>query len=56
MKNLLLRLWRDEEGQDFIEYALLVVLISLVAIASMKTAGKAVSNILSNAAANLTTT
>jgi len=56
MKNLMLRLWREEEGQDLIEYALLVVLISLVAIASMTTAGKAVSNVFSNAAANLSTT
>ena len=37
------------------EYALLMVLIALVAIASMKTLGTTVSNVFSNAAANLTT-
>ncbi len=54
-KNLLLRLWREEEGQDLVEYALLLVLISLIAVASITTVGKAVSNAFSNAAANLTT-
>jgi len=55
MNNLLLKLWREEEGQDLTEYALLVVLISLVAIATMTTLGKAISNVFSNAAVNLTT-
>jgi len=55
MKNLLNRLWNEEEGQDLTEYALLMVLIALVAIASMKTLGTTVSNVFSNAAANLTT-
>jgi Flp pilus assembly pilin Flp len=56
MKKLLLRLWREEEGQDLVEYALLLVLISLIAIASITTVGKAVSNAFSNTAANLTAT
>ena len=55
MKNLLNRLWKEEEGQDLTEYALLMVLIALVAIASMKTLGTTVSNVFSNAATNLTT-
>jgi pilus assembly protein Flp/PilA len=55
MKNLLNRLWKEEEGQDLTEYALLMVLIALVAIASMKTLGTTVSNVFSNAAANLST-
>jgi pilus assembly protein Flp/PilA len=55
MKNLLMRLWREEEGQDVVEYALLLVLISLIAILSMQAVGVAVSNVFSNAAANLTT-
>jgi pilus assembly protein Flp/PilA len=55
MKNLLNRLWKEEEGQDLTEYALLMVLIALVAIASMKTLGTTISNVFSNAAGNLTT-
>jgi pilus assembly protein Flp/PilA len=54
MKNVLRRLWQEEEGQDLVEYALLLVLISLVAVATMKTLGQAVSDAFSNAAANLT--
>ncbi len=55
MKNTLRRLWREEEAQDLTEYALLLVLISLVAVASMQTVGTAVSNVFVNAANNLTT-
>jgi Flp pilus assembly pilin Flp len=49
------RLWKDEQGQDLTEYALLLVLIALIAVASLKVAGQAVSDAFSNAAANLTT-
>jgi pilus assembly protein Flp/PilA len=49
------RLWKEEEGQDLTEYALLMVLIALVAIASMQTLGTTISNVFSNAAGNLTT-
>jgi pilus assembly protein Flp/PilA len=54
MDATLRRLWKEEEGQDLTEYALLMVLISLVAIASMETVGRTISNVFSNAAANLT--
>jgi Flp pilus assembly pilin Flp len=52
----LVTLWKGEEGQDLTEYALLLVLISLVGVASLRVAGQAVSDAFSNAAANLTTT
>jgi pilus assembly protein Flp/PilA len=55
MQNLLKRLWREEQGQDLTEYALLLVLIALVAATTMATLGKAVSDVFSNATANLTT-
>ncbi len=55
MKKLLSRLWREQQGQDLVEYALLLVLIALIAVASITTVGQAVSNAFSNAAANLTT-
>jgi Flp pilus assembly pilin Flp len=48
------RLWIDEGGQDLVEYALLVVLISLAAVASMNSLAKAISDAFSNASANLT--
>ncbi len=54
-EKLLLRLWREEQGQDVVEYALLLVLISLIAVVAIKTIGSAVSNSYSNAATNVTT-
>jgi pilus assembly protein Flp/PilA len=39
------RFVRDEEGQDLIEYALLVALISLVCVVALTDAGTQVNNI-----------
>ena len=55
MKHLLRRLWREEEGQDLVEYALLLVLMSLAAIGSLGTLANAVNATFGNAASNLTT-
>lgn len=49
MKNLLMRLWKEEEGQDLIEYALLIVLIGLAAAAAFPTIGKTINTIFTNA-------
>lgn len=54
MKNLLMRLWHEEEGQDLTEYALLVVLLALAAILGMKNLASAINNVFSSAASNLT--
>jgi pilus assembly protein Flp/PilA len=56
MTSILKRLWREEQGQDLTEYALLIVLVALVAIASMTTLGASISDVFVNATANLTTT
>jgi pilus assembly protein Flp/PilA len=55
MKNFLVRLWKDEEGQDLVEYALLVVLIALGAIIGMNTLATAINTTFGSAATNLTT-
>jgi pilus assembly protein Flp/PilA len=55
MTELLKRLWQEEEGQDLTEYALLLVLIALFAVAAMGNLGSAISNAFSNAATNLST-
>jgi pilus assembly protein Flp/PilA len=44
---------RNEEGQDLLEYALLVALIALVAIGAVGLAGGAVNTIFSNIAGKL---
>jgi pilus assembly protein Flp/PilA len=56
MKNLLVRLWKDQEGQDLTEYALLLVLLTLAAIASLGTLASAINSVFAEAAGNLTAT
>jgi len=53
MMELLKRLWQEEEGQDLTEYALLLVLIALAAIAVMGTLGSTINNVFSKAAYDL---
>lgn len=45
MLSKLTRLYRDEEGQDMIEYALLAAFISIVAIVAIKAIGPLVLGI-----------
>jgi pilus assembly protein Flp/PilA len=44
---------RNEEGQDLLEYALLVALIALVAIGAVGMAGGSVATIFNNIAGQL---
>lgn len=53
MKKLLVRLWKEEEGQDLTEYALLLVLVALGAIGTLGTLANAINNVFSKAAVNL---
>jgi pilus assembly protein Flp/PilA len=46
---------RDEEGQDLLEYALLVALIALVAVGAVTAAGISVNQIFTNIGNALTT-
>jgi pilus assembly protein Flp/PilA len=51
--NRLRALVRDDEGQDLIEYALLVGLISLVAVLAITSAGTSVNSIFSKISTEL---
>ena len=53
--SFLLEFLREEEGQDLIEYALLVALIALVCVAALTTAGSQVNTIFENIKTRLTT-
>lgn len=55
MRDLVARLWKEEEAQDLTEYALLLVLLSLAAIGSLSTIATAINGVFANAAANLNT-
>jgi pilus assembly protein Flp/PilA len=53
MKNLFVRLWKEEEGQDLTEYGLLLVLIALAAVAAMGKLASAISQVFVNASGSL---
>jgi Flp pilus assembly pilin Flp len=55
MKNLWRILWREQKGQDLTEYALLLALLALGAIASIGTMAKTINNVFANAASNIGT-
>ena len=44
MKQLFVRLAREEEGQDLVEYALLITFIALASIVGMQQLGTAINN------------
>ncbi len=45
MKQLINRFIREEEGQDLIEYALLIVFIALIVVAALGPLGSAISGV-----------
>jgi pilus assembly protein Flp/PilA len=53
MLNFVKSFVREEEGQDLLEYALLVALIALIAIGAVGAAGGSVSAIFTNIANQL---
>jgi pilus assembly protein Flp/PilA len=54
MKKLFVRLWKEEEGQDLTEYALLLVLISLALVTALGNLATAISTVFGNAVTKLT--
>ena len=53
MKQLIARLWKEDEAQDLTEYALLLVLLALAAVGALGTLANAINNAFSAAATNL---
>jgi pilus assembly protein Flp/PilA len=53
LQNLFTRLYRDEQGQDLIEYALLATFVSLVAIGGATLLGTALNNWYSQVSNNV---
>ena len=47
--SILKKLWKEEEGQDLIEYALLVSLIGLVVAAAFPPLGNAIEGVFNTA-------
>jgi len=55
MMNLMKRLWKEEEGQDLIEYALLIALIALAATVGMNALATKINLEFTNLGTSLTT-
>ncbi|MEO8657329.1 MAG: Flp family type IVb pilin [Bryobacteraceae bacterium] len=55
MTNFLMNLYRDEQGQDLIEYALVVALIAFAAVSGMNTVATKINTAFSNIGTKLTT-
>ena len=53
LKNRVLTFVRNDEGQDLIEYALLVALIAIAAVVAVTNAGTAVKDVFGNIATKL---
>jgi pilus assembly protein Flp/PilA len=54
MKHFLIRLWREEEGQDLVEYGLLVALVALAATAGMNALASAINSTFGTIGSKLT--
>ena len=50
MMTLFTRLWRNDEGQDLAEYALLIALIALVVIGAVTLLGTRIQTVFNNIA------
>ena len=53
MKNLFMNFVKDEQGQDLIEYTLLLAFVALASAALFTSAGNSVKSIWQNASTNL---
>jgi Flp pilus assembly pilin Flp len=53
MKQFLNRLWKDEQGQDLIEYTLMLAFVALASAALFSSAGSSINQIWSKANSQL---
>ncbi|HLW81389.1 MAG TPA: Flp family type IVb pilin [Candidatus Acidoferrales bacterium] len=54
MRQIIRRLWQEEEGQDLVEYGLLVVLVALAATAGMSILATDLNTMFGSAGTQLT--
>ena len=55
MKKFWTRFWKETDGQDLIEYALIIATIALAMVAAVKGIGETLSTVYSNIIASLGT-
>jgi Flp pilus assembly pilin Flp len=53
MNHLLRKLWRDDEGQDIAEYAVMLAVILVLVVGTVRLIGSNANNAFSSAASSL---
>jgi Flp pilus assembly pilin Flp len=53
MKDHFWRLWRDEEGQDIAEYAVMLAVILVIVVGTIRLIGSNANNVFSNVASSI---
>jgi len=53
MKRLLFRLWRQEEGQDIAEYAVMLAVILVIVVGTVRLIGSNANNVFSSVASSI---
>ncbi len=53
MRNLLWKLWIEEEAQDIAEYAVMLAVILVLVIGTIRLIGSNASNVFSNTASSI---
>jgi Flp pilus assembly pilin Flp len=53
MLHLLRKVWRDSEGQDIAEYAVMLAVILVVVVGTIRLIGSNANNVFSNVASSI---
>jgi Flp pilus assembly pilin Flp len=53
MRTLISRLWREEEGQDIAEYAVMLAVILVLVVGTVRLIGSNANTVFSNAASTI---
>ena len=53
MNHLLIKLWRDDEGQDIAEYAVMLAVILVLVVGTIRLVGSNANNAFSSVASSL---
>jgi len=53
MNHLLIKLWRDDEGQDIAEYAVMLAVILVIVVGTIRLIGSNANTVFSNVASSI---
>jgi Flp pilus assembly pilin Flp len=53
MKNLMQRIWSEDQGQDIAEYAVMLAVILVLVVGTIRLVGSNANNVFSNVASSV---